>query len=294
MIASDALRVLAEVTAYQWGMVTSAQARMRGVSRLEMSRLADAGHLKRLVHGVYKDSGAPTDPFDDLYAAWLSTDPMSMGEDRLRDRANGVVVAGVSAARLHDIGDLWADRHDFVTSTRRQTQRAEIRYRQRSLDRQDVTLAHGLPVMTIECTIADLVESVGDLSLVADALRDAALSRSLDVDRLRDLLAPLAARHGLKRRDGSALLDRLLEIAEVDVSTLARRIAADASLGSRVAAEYLSGLTKADLDLLLASSQASCPVQDSVAKEPTGGSSLGPESLAAIRAAQMAAANSRV
>lgn len=99
----------------------------------------------RLSHGVYMDSGTPGNQFDDLRAAWLSTEPKIVGETRIKDRANGVVVAGPSAARLHGIGDLWADRYEFVTPQRRQSQRAEIRYRQRSLDAQDVTLVEGLP-----------------------------------------------------------------------------------------------------------------------------------------------------
>jgi hypothetical protein len=251
MRSKDALRVLAELTAYQWCMVTSAQASMHGITRLDLSRLADAGHLNRLAHGVYMDSGAPSEQFDDLRAAWLSTDPKIMAEVRIKERASGVVVAGASAARLHDIGDLPADHHEFVSPARRQSQRTEIRYRQRVLDAQDVTLVAGLPVMTMERTIADLIEEVGDLSLVADVLRDASRKRNLDFSRLRDLIAPLAHRNGFKKGEGAAILDRLMEIAGIDPDALARRIAADKPLGSRVAASYVGSLSKADLDRLI-------------------------------------------
>lgn len=243
--------MLAEVTAYQWGMVTSAQASMHGITRLDLSRLAADGQLERVAHGVYKDAGAPAGPYDDLKAAWLSTDPKTMGEVRIKDVANGVVVAGESAADLHDIGDFRALRHEFVSPGRRQSQRSTIRYRQRTLDPRDITLADGLPVMTMERTIADLIDEVGDLSLVADALRDASRKRDLDLERLRALLAPLAYRNRLKKGDGAALLDRLMEIAGIDSDAVARRVAADAPLGSRVAASYLDGLSKADLDRLV-------------------------------------------
>lgn len=232
MKSSDALRVLAEVTAYQWGMVTSAQASMRGVTRLMLSRLAEAGHLVRLAHGVYMDAGAPGDEFDDLRAAWLSTEPDRLAEERMRDCASGVVVAATSAARLHGIGDLRASRHEFVSPVRRQTQREEIRYRQRTLDPRDVTIVEGMPTMTVERTIADLVEDVGELSLVADALRDAARNRRLDLERLEDLLAPLAARQGFHKNDGAVLLDRLLQLAGLDVDSMARQIAASPTLGT--------------------------------------------------------------
>lgn len=247
----DALRVLAEFTAHQWGMVTSAQASMRGVSRLQMSRLAQSGHIQRLAHGVYQDAGTPADPSDDLRAAWLSTDPRKTGEERIQDSTHGVVVAGSSAARLHGIGDLWSDRHEFVSPTRRQTQRPQIHHRQRTLDPQDMTLVGGLPTMTPARTIADLLEQIGDLSLVAGALRDAARKGTLDVDRLVQLLGPLAERKGFRKHAGSALLSRLLEIAGLDLDSVARRVAADTALGSRVAVNLLSNLTKPDLDRLV-------------------------------------------
>lgn len=225
MRSKDALRTLAEVTAYQWGMVTSAQASMHGITRLDLSRLAADGQLERLAHGIYKDAGAPAGPHDDLKAAWLSTDPKAMGEARIKDLANGVVVSGESAADLHGIGDFRALRHDFVSPTRRQSQRSAIRYRQRILDPRDVTLVEGLPIMTMERTIADLIEVVGDLSLVADALRDASSKRMLDLRRLRELLAPLAAREGFRKEDGDSLLNRLMEIAGIDIDSLTRLIA---------------------------------------------------------------------
>jgi hypothetical protein len=108
-----------------------------------------------------------------------------------------------------------------------------------------------MPTMTIERTIADLVDDLKDLSLVADALRDASGKRILDLDRLRDLLAPLAARNGFRKGDGRALLDRLMEIAGIDIDSLAQRVAANPSLGGRIAADYVGGLSKADIDRIL-------------------------------------------
>ncbi len=251
MKSTEALRTLADVTAYQWGMVTSAQASMHKITRLDLSRLAEAGHLERLAHGVYKDAGSPASRFDNLRAAWLSTEPKTMGEARIKDNTNGVVVAGETAADLHGIGDFRALRHDFVSPTRRQSQRQEIRYRQRTLEPRDVMLVEGLPVMTMERTIADLVDDNKDLSLVGDALRDASSKRTLDLQRLRELLAPFATRDGFKKGDGDALLQRLMEIAGIDLDALAVRVAGDETLGSLVAAKYVGGLTKTDLNRII-------------------------------------------
>lgn len=231
MKQTNTLRVLAGLTSSQWGMVTSAQASTSGITRLELSRFAASGHLVRLAHGVYRDAGTPADAIEDLRAAWLSTEPKRPATDRLADLTGGIVVAGASAARLHQIGDLPAEHHTFSSPVRRQSQRVDVRYWRRVLDARDVTIAGGLPVTTVERTIADLVEERTDLSQVADVLRDAASKNRLDNTRLAELLGPLAARQGFRKDDGSAFLGRLLQLAGLDFDSLAARIAASPTLG---------------------------------------------------------------
>lgn len=238
--------MLAEVTESQWGMVTSAQASARGVSHMNLTRLADSGDLVRLSHGVYKDAGAPGGQHEDLHAAWLATDPAKLAYERLGERPGSAVVSGESAARLHGIGDLRAMKSEFTTPTRKQTQRADIRYRTRVLPDQDVTVREGLPVTTRERTIADLVEDRHDFSIVGNALRDAARQSLLDVDRLIELLSPLAERNGHRKGDGDALLEELMRVAGLDQESVAKQIASIPSLGSLVAAQYLDSLPKID------------------------------------------------
>lgn len=232
MKLGEVLRELADITASQWGMVTTAQAGARGVTRLVLSRLAEAGHLERLTHGVYRDAGAPGSEFDDLRAARLNTEPKGLGEERVSGAAQGVVVASTSAAFLHGIGDSWADRHQFVAPVRRQSQREDLRFRQRVLEGQDVTLVQGLPAMRVERTLADLLEDLGDQGLVADALGDALKKHSVDLARLSELLSPLAERNGLKKNDGAALLDRMTESAGLGLDSIARRVTVIPALAS--------------------------------------------------------------
>lgn len=238
MKSNEALLVLASVTGSQWGMVTTAQAASLGVNRLVLSRLAESGHLERLSQGVYKDAGVPGDQYEDLRAAWLSTEPKLRADERIKEPTRGVVVASSSAAMLHGIGDLWANRHEFVAPKRRQTQRSEVRFRQRQLDERDVALVEGLPSMTVERTLADLLEDVGEMSLVADALGAAVKKRPLDLGRLRELFAPLADRNGFTRNDGGAVLDRLMQIAGVDLTSVARRLVADQQVGAKILEQY--------------------------------------------------------
>lgn len=264
MKARGALREIAALSASQWGMVTSAQAAERGVTRLNLSRLAESGDLVRLAHGVYQDAGAPTGAYADLRAAWLSTEPARLAGDRLKEGPRGVVVSGESAASLHDIGDLRANRHEFTSPVRRQTQRADIGYRRRDLTEKDVTIREGLPVTTLERTIADLVGARTDLSIVGNALRDASGQARLDLDYLIDLLSPLANAQGFGKGNGHGLLDHLLEIAGLDPQSVAQSIASAPEIGALVATKYLMQAPTVDLASLVDTSALAAPLQAAV------------------------------
>lgn len=235
MKLQEVLLALAELSSAQWGLFTTAQGRARGVSRLQLSRLAEAGQLERLANGVYRDTGAPVGEFDAVRAAWLSTDPQRTAAQRLDDGATGAVVGAATAAFLHGVGDLQPEPFVFCVAKRRQSQRPEIRYRQRTLSEDDVTMAQGLPVTTIERTIAELVQEGQDLSLVADVLADAVRSTSIRLDRLSVLLEPLAARTGHRKNDGRALLDHLLKLGGVDAATQLQRVVANPVWGDYLA-----------------------------------------------------------
>lgn len=242
MDSRSALRELAEVTESQWGMVTSAQATARGVSHLNLSRLAESEDLVRLAHGVYRVAGAPSDEHEALRAAWLSVEPGRFAWERVRDRPGFATVSGESAARLHGIGNFRAMRSEFTTPVRKQTQRRDVRYRTRTLTEDEVTICEGLPVTTPERTIADLVEDRVQFDHVADALRDAAGKSRIDTGRLTKFLAPLAERNGQRRGDGEALLQQLREAAGIDGASLSKQIARIPDLGARVTRDYLASI----------------------------------------------------
>lgn len=205
MSVVDVLRALNVLASAQWGLVTTAQAGRHRVSRLQLSRLVEDGLLERVTQGVYRASGVPADRHEALKAVWLSIDPALTAEERLRRHGTDAIVSGPTAAHLLGIGDLLPEPYEFTAPTRRQTQRHELRYRTRQLPPDSVTVREGLPVTTIEQTIADLVEAHTDRTLVAGALGEA--GERLDRARLAELLTPLAARNGFT--SGDALLDDL-------------------------------------------------------------------------------------
>jgi len=252
--------VLGKLSAAQWGLLTSAQASRRGVSRLDLSRLADAGLIERVCHGVYRDAGAGSDEFEDLRAAWLAIDPKVDAGARLADVEKSVVVSGASAARLHGIGDLRTERFEFTTSVRRQSQRAGVHFTIRLLDRAQITVRHGLPVTTVERTLTDLVALRTDLTHVAAALGDALRQGSISLDELARLLAPLAARNGLRKDDGEHFVEHLLKLAGMDTQTTVDRIAAIDALAVPIAIKYLQNFaTQSNQPQQLAAIKMSSP-----------------------------------
>lgn len=205
---------LAEVAADQWGLITTAQAGAIGSSAQAIARLAGDGRLERLTHGVYRLTGTPGDPADELRAAWLALDPKRRASDRLRDHVPDVV-SHRSAAWLHELGDLDADRLEFTVVRRRQSRRPDVRLHRARLSRNDWTLVDGLPVTTVVRTITDLAAAHTDGGHLAGVVRDAVTMKPVDVDVVIHALQPYARRYGAPTGDGRAVLARFLDEAGV-------------------------------------------------------------------------------
>ncbi|WP_156960941.1 type IV toxin-antitoxin system AbiEi family antitoxin domain-containing protein [Kocuria marina] len=227
MRASDVLLHLQELTADQWGLFTTAQAKRQGIIGTELSRASRAGHIEPIIHGVHRLVGTPSDQYESLRAAWLGTDPGRPAHERLGDE-NGVVVSGTTAAWLHGIGDLPPEPYEFSSPTRRQSRRPDLRFRRRFIPQDARTIAEGLPVTTVEQTIGDLVRDRTDESLVVDCLLDAFDRGQLRTDVLATALDPEDAGRGAARRDD------LLRAAGLDGESMVHRVA-ESPLGSAIA-----------------------------------------------------------
>ena len=213
-MAGRTIAKLGEIAAERWGMFTTAQADEIGVSRKTLSGLAASGGILRIGQGVYRMAGAPEPELEYLYVPWLA-----LGGATLAPTATGapaVVVAGESAAIAHGIGDWFPGTREFITPSRRTTRLHDVRLRVRSLDPTEVMHVDGLPALTVERTIADLVEQWVDRSLIVDALADAGEQGKLvSARRLGSHLEPLARARGAD--SGIALANQLLEEARVEM-----------------------------------------------------------------------------
>lgn len=204
---------VAELSASQWGLFTSQQAQKLGVSKMDLSRMEASGELERVSHGIYRVEAVPSDRLDAIRAAWMSTDPGRLIGERIKDGAAGVVVIGSSAAAVHQLGQLRVLDVELASPQRRQTRREGIRLLRRTFSDRDVDLVEGLPVTTVEATIAELVAQRMDLTLVSAVFVSAIDSVGVDRTYLAELLAPLARRNGLPEGDGQGLVKMLEQLA---------------------------------------------------------------------------------
>lgn len=214
-MAGATLVRLGSIAEHRWGLVTTALAEDAGVSRKQLSRMASSGAIERVTQGVYRMAGAPPQDHEAIYTTWLALGGATA--PRTDARVASIVAAGVTAAVLHDVGDFFLDGFDFIVPARKGTRLPGVRLRIRHLTRGEVIGVNGLPTLTIERTIADLVELRTGLSLVAGIVRDAVQAgKVVAPDRLVTYLDPLAVRRNDGRtHDGRSLANDLFELAGV-------------------------------------------------------------------------------
>lgn len=204
MKALDTLNMLNDLCASQRGMFTAAQAMELGVGRMDLSRLASHGHVEQVARGVYRAAGAPSFREEDVYAAWLATEPRIPAYDRPLD-GTGFTASLNTAAWLHGLGDLRASPMTFSHPARRQTRNANLKFDRRTIPPMDIMPVAGVPTTTPGRTVLDLIDYGWDLTLVSSVLKDSVdrgLCRGIanEIDRR-------AVRCGYQ--DGFALYDYL-------------------------------------------------------------------------------------
>lgn len=204
------LNRLAEIAQDQWGLISRRQARRAGISPTTLDRLtAEGSLLERVARGIYHLAGAPVPDHLSLRAAWLQLAPDVPAWERTIDHG---VVSHRSAAALYDLGHLPADAHEFTLPSRRQTRRSDVRIHQRPVSDNEVIHLRGLPVTRPSRIASDLLFDREDPEAVAHIIADA-IRQTFDYPgTFIESLAPHAARFGLLRKDGLALLRWLLDL----------------------------------------------------------------------------------
>lgn len=209
VMADATLARLGAVAERRWGLITTVQAARVGVSRKQLSRMAASGALERVAQGVYRAVGAPAQDDEAIYATWLALGGAT--NPRTGTGVAPVVAAGTTAAVIHGLGDFFLDGFDFMVPARRGTRLPGVRLRVRPLTTDEVVPVAGLPTLTVERMIADLVELRIDRSLVVRVVRDAVRADKLvSPEKLVDYLT-------VRSRDGRDLAADLFERAGVSL-----------------------------------------------------------------------------
>lgn len=212
-----------QLSAGQWGLLTTAQAEAAGLSRMHLSRLTKTGHIERVGHGVYATLAAAQDLFTPQRAAWLALDPRPMAYERLVEPHLAGVLSHASAAELHEVGTIRPDGIEFIFPVRKQSRRRGLRLHRGRLDADDVTLVDGLPTTTAARTVVDLLGDGHDIDHVGQVVGDAVHRDMVTLESLSSALEPIAARYG--HQSGEAFVESLLATTGQDSLTLMEQVA---------------------------------------------------------------------
>lgn len=212
---SNHITAIAELSESE-GVFTTAQAGRMGIPRDALHDAVQSGRLVRISRGAYRMVGSGSSYLDELTAAWKLTAPAKLAHERMRfSDWDGVAVGGHTAASLLGFGDFHLSPYRIYAPRRINTRNTSVHFAKRNVPREEVAFFQGLPVTRPERTISDLVVDEEELSLVADALRDAAQKvHDFDFERLAALL-----RQAYKQARADALLESLMADAGLSVGT---------------------------------------------------------------------------
>lgn len=158
------LEALYRVAEGQAGYFTTSQAESAGVSRRMLSHYASNGTLTRATHGIYRLTLFPPQRFEDLILAAMWAGPAS-------------AISHESALVVYELGDAMPPIIHVTDPNGFRGRRAGVIVHHAPIGRTERTVRDGVPVTTIERTLADVAET-SDPSLTQHAAREA-LERGL-------------------------------------------------------------------------------------------------------------------
>lgn len=220
MKLSEAQPILAAYSYLQHGLVTSAQAAREGIDTTTMTRLAQGDYIRRIRRGVYILSSVAGDSLTEIRAAWLSTRPGILAEERLHAE-NPIVVSHVSAASVLELGDITPATHTFTSSKRKQSSATDMSHRTADLQDEDWMIVRGLPVTTVARTIRDLAKDRLDGDQLYHVIADGIHERRLSPSEVARVVDPYAGSYGSSSGD-EMVAESLRRFPEHDSATEAR------------------------------------------------------------------------
>lgn len=210
MKCCEALRILAEISEGQFGLVTAAQAEARGVYRSVQSWLCREKLLEELGTDVYRVVGAPEPSHVDCWVAWLQLDPARQAWERNGLGPDDGVISHRTACLLHGIGDIPAPHTELTVPRKRTAIEFAVRLHVGELKSEDITIVDGLPVTTVEKTIVDLLASGADGGHIGGVIADAEWRNLFDFESLANRVTEFAESYARSNCSGEQLLSILV------------------------------------------------------------------------------------
>lgn len=190
---------LYQVASLQGGYFTAKQARAVGYTKQNIAHHVDTGRLQRVSRGFYRLREFPTQPHEDVIAAWVKAGP---------DRA---VVSHETALALYELStvrprkiSLTVPRDQRPAGNRPQLPAVVIRTTARPFRQEEVVKRFGVRISSPVRTIADAADAGTDPSFIVEAVGRALDTGLVTADELRK------AARGRPRRVRS-LIDRAIE-----------------------------------------------------------------------------------
>lgn len=156
---------LYEIAEGQAGYFSAAQAVNIGFSRKRLSLNVKSGKFQRVFQGVYRFVLFPSSPFEDLFVAWLRAGPES-------------VISHESALAVYELSDVLPSEIHITVPRTASRRRKNLKQHTQKLEENEITSRSGLPVTTVERTIADVAAAGLAEELVRQAIEEA-LQRGL-------------------------------------------------------------------------------------------------------------------
>lgn len=158
------LRPVYDLAASQGGYFTTAQAEALGVSRRALAYRVETEDLVRIEYGIYRLAHYPSQPFEDVIVACLWA-----GEDGAASHETALAIYGLADAMPAQI-------HITVPRPFRGQRRGVVAHHA-PLQENECTVRDGVPVTTVERTLADVARTSEAMTVAAAAQQ--ALSRGL-------------------------------------------------------------------------------------------------------------------
>ena len=182
---------LYDIAEAQAGYFTATQARTAGYSRQLLRSHVQVGRFLHIQHGIYRLARFPHSPREDLYVAWLRCGPRA-------------VISHDSALELHDLTDAMPTAIHITIPRGASLRHPGIRLHTTMLGSDEITHWQGLPVTTVERTIADIAAQGAQEWVVQQAIQEA-------LNRGRMLPESLLALAQRRPRPVRNLLTKLLQ-----------------------------------------------------------------------------------